>query len=140
VNLPCIDFIAFFSEMVWMPPSPQRRRNAPSGSVRVIRQNRRFPLHPLSDGHNYTFCKEKSPQARFAGDQPGKIERSRLISSDNAQLASDESATQADQECSRVVRHTRAIIFQLAEVTLTGAMARATLAETCQSPAPPLCA
>ena len=40
----------------------------------------------------------------------------------------------------RVVRHARAITFQLAEVTVTGAMVRAILAAIRRLRAPPLCA
>lgn len=39
----------------------------------------------------------------------------------------------------RVVRHARAITFQLAEVAVAGAMARAILAETDRLRAPPRC-
>jgi hypothetical protein len=40
----------------------------------------------------------------------------------------------------RVLRHARAITFQLAEVTVTGPMVRAILAAICRLRAPPLCA
>lgn len=40
----------------------------------------------------------------------------------------------------RVVRHARAITFQLAEVTITGTMVRAVLAVIRHLRAPPLCA
>lgn len=40
----------------------------------------------------------------------------------------------------RVVRHARAIIFQLAEMAITGPMVRAILAAIGRLRAPPLCA
>lgn len=54
-------------------------------------------------------------------------------------MVPDQPATKADQGRGRIVRHARAITFQLAEVSVTGSMVRAGLSDTRQLWASPSC-
>jgi hypothetical protein len=55
-----------------------RKRKAP-GCCQSNQTESSFPAPSSIGRHIYKSCKEKSLEAHFAGDQPGKMERSRLI-------------------------------------------------------------